>query len=250
MAAGETYSAKDKARYVERLFAGIAEHYDLMNRLMSFGRDGAWRRRALAELACGRGDLVLDVGTGTGDFLPLLAGRGCRAVGADLTPVMMLAGRKKLAPYRGRAYLLAGDTLHLPFADHSFDGIINGFLLRNVADLPAALAEMRRVLRPGGRLVCLEITWPRVPLFRQIFGLYFGRVVPLLGGLISGRREAYAYLPRSVQAFVSARELMSLMTEAGLGEVRYKRLALGAVGLATSVAPATLVAGADVAHTH
>jgi demethylmenaquinone methyltransferase/2-methoxy-6-polyprenyl-1,4-benzoquinol methylase len=229
-----TPQERDKAYYVERMFAGIALRYDLMNRLMSLGMDGAWRRAAVAALGCAAGDSVLDVGTGTGDFLPLLNARGCRATGADFTFAMLQAGRAKLRRAASSAPLLAADALRLPFADGTFDGAINGFLLRNVADLPAALTEMLRVLRPGGRIACLEITWPQAPLFRQAFGLYFGRLVPLVGGAISGRPQAYAYLPRSVQAFVTARELAARMEQVGWRDVRYRLLALGTVAIHTA----------------
>lgn len=224
-------SSPDKAQRVSRMFADIARRYDFMNRLMTFGRDRVWRRLAVAELACRLGDVVLDVGTGTADFLPLLVGCGCRAVGVDFSLAMMLAGRDKLSANDNLTALVAGDALHLPFADDSFAGLINGFLLRNVTDLPAALAEMHRVVKPGGRIVCLELTWPTLPLFRQAFALYFSHLVPFIGGLVSGQRDAYAYLPRSVAAFVNVSELMALMKQAGLQDVHYRRLALGTVAL-------------------
>lgn len=224
-------SPSDKAAYVSRMFASIAGRYDLMNRLMTAGRDRAWRAAAVAWLDPRPGQVVLDLGTGTGDFLPLLAGHGCRSVGADFSLPMMQAGRAKLARASAPVSLVAGDATRLPFADATFDGLVNGFLLRNVADLDAALAEMLRVLKPGGRVVCLEITWPRLPLFREGFGLYFGRLVPLVGRLISRDAAAYSYLPSSVAAFLSAPELAGRMRAAGFQEVAWRRLALGAVAL-------------------
>jgi len=224
-----------KSRYVQRMFGSIARHYDLMNRVMTAGADRAWRRRAVEWLAPSPGDLVLDVGCGTGDFLPLLHARGCRAIGADFSLPMMLAGRSRL-PSTGQAFpLLAGDAMALPFADCVFDGVVNGFLLRNVARLDQALGELRRVLKPGAAAVCLEITWPRTPVFRDLFGLYFGRLVPLLGRAISGDGGAYSYLPQSVAAFVSAPELAERMWAAGFREVRYRTLALGTVALLRAV---------------
>ena len=172
---------------------------------------------------------MLDVGTGTGDFLPLLIEAGYRPVGADFTYAMMARGREKLASRIGRAALAAGDALALPFPDEAFDGLVNGFLLRNLADLPQGLAEMCRVVKPGARVVCLEITNPTLPVFREAFGLYFGHLVPIIGGLISGRPDAYAYLPESVRGFVSPDQLKALMEAAGLRQVRYRRLALGTV---------------------
>lgn len=220
-----------KSAYVSRMFGAIAKRYDLMNRLMSAGLDGGWRRAAVAALDPQPGNLVLDVGTGTGDFLDLLAARGCRPVGADFSVPMLAAGRARRTGARAAAPLTAGDALSLPFPDATFDGLINGFLLRNVADLDRALAELRRVLKPGAVAVCLEITWPRLPVFREAFSFYFGRVVPLVGGAISGDREAYAYLPRSVAAFVSAPELAQRMQTVGFREVTYRPLALGTVAV-------------------
>lgn len=218
-----------EAHYITRMFAAISHRYDLMNRLMTGWQDQRWRRLAVQELGAPTGSLVLDVGTGTGDFLPLLVAAGYRAVGADFTYAMMAQGRKKLAnPVKHTAFV-AGDALALPFPDETFDGLVNGFLLRNLADLPRGLAEMRRVVKPGARVVCLEITNPTLPVFRQLFDLYFGRLVPLLGGLISGRPDAYTYLPESVRRFVSPDQLKALMEAAGLRHVRYRRLALGTV---------------------
>ncbi len=218
-----------KAQYVARMFSAIAHRYDLMNRLMSGWQDQRWRRLAVQELGAPPGGLVLDVGTGTGDFLPLLVEAGYRVVGVDFTYAMMARAREKLAGRIGRATLVAGDALALPFPDEVFDGLVNGFLLRNLADLPQGLAEMQRVVKPGAPVVCLEITSPTMPVFREAFSLYFGHLVPVIGGLISGRPDAYAYLPESVRGFVNPDQLQALMEAAGLRQVRYRRLALGTV---------------------
>lgn len=212
------------------MFSAIAHRYDLMNRLMTGWQDQKWRRLAVQELGAPARGLVLDVGTGTGDFLPLLAAAGYRAVGADFTCAMMVQGRRKLNNDTSTSFA-AGDALTLPFADEVFDGLVNGFLLRNLADLPRGLAEMRRVVKPGARVVCLEITNPTLPVFRQLFGVYFGRLVPIVGGLISGRPDAYTYLPDSVRRFVSPDQLKALMEATGLRHVRYRRLALGSVAI-------------------
>lgn len=223
----------EKAKYVNRMFAAISHRYDLMNWLMTFGQDQAWRRVAVAEVAPPPDGVILDVGTGTGDFLPLLASAapGVRAFGVDFTYAMMAQGLEKLNGYGARTVFVAGDALCLPFPDDTFDELVNGFLLRNVADLQQALAEMRRVVKPGGRVVCLEITNPTLPVFRDLFQLYFHRVVPLIGGIISGRPDAYTYLPQSVARFVSPDELAQLMEDVGLGHVRYRLLALGTVAI-------------------
>ncbi|MHB0876144.1 MAG: class I SAM-dependent methyltransferase [Anaerolineae bacterium] len=256
-----------KATYVSGMFGRIARRYDAMNWLMTLGRDRGWRRASVAALDCRPGSLVLDAGTGTLDFLPLLAKQDCRSVGVDFSLPMMIAGRHKVerlrggrawqamplpadtgpatdaaagrpepAPVGARAWqamplLAAADAQQLPFADASFDGVVTGFMLRNVDNLTAALREMTRVLRPGGRFVCLELTWPRSPVFRRLFSLYFGRVVPLLGGLISGQRDAYDYLPRSVATFAPPAALASLMSVVGLHDVHYRLLAMGSVAL-------------------
>jgi len=223
----------DKARYVNRMFTAISPRYDLMNWLMTFGQDQVWRRRAVVEVAPSAGGIILDVGTGTGDFLPLLADAapGVRAIGVDFTYAMMAAGREKLNGYGDRITLVAGDALRLPFPDDTFDGLVNGFLLRNVADLQQTLVEMRRVIKPGRRVVCLEITNPSWPLFRDVFRLYFHRLVPLLGGIISGRPDAYTYLPQSVTRFLAPDELAQLMREVGLGQVGYRLLAWGTMAI-------------------
>lgn len=234
-----TVPSQDKARRVRDMFGAIAGRYDLMNRLMTGGRDGAWRRQAVTLAALPAGGRALDVGTGTGDFLPLLAAAApaVYAIGVDFTWEMMAAGRGKLQSHRGHTAFAAADALTLPFPDNSFDAVVNGFLLRNVADLPVALAEMARVTRPGGRVVCLEITRPTLPVFRTAFRFYFHRLVPLIGGLISGRRGAYAYLPQSVDRFVSPDGLTHLLTAVGLRNVRYRRLGLGTVTLHVGVKP-------------
>jgi len=229
------YPEQDKARYVKRMFASIADRYDAMNRLMSLGRDMYWRRLAVRSLSCSPGARVLDVGTGTGDFLPLLAEAGYRPVGADLTWRMMQVGREKLAERGDGFAMVTGDALSLPFASESFDAVINGFLLRNLQDVSAALAEMLRVMKAGGQLVCLEITWPRHLFLRYAFGLYFGRLVPLVIGSLAGQRWAYSYLPRSVVSFMCPDELAETMRRAGFREVSYSTLGLGTVMLHVGV---------------
>lgn len=222
---------EEKRGYVQDLFDRIAPRYDFLNRVMTAGRDGAWRRKAVAILGLQPGNRVLDLGSGTGDFLPLLAERGALPVGADFSRRMLLTGLQHGAARRGPYPLVAADALRLPFADASFDGVINGFLLRNVADVDQALGEMLRVLRSGRVAVCLEISWPTTPLFRQAFGLYFGRLVPLMGQVISGDRSAYAYLPRSAAAFMGKDELADRMRAAGFSRVRYETVALGTVAI-------------------
>ena len=214
------------------MFARIAPRYDLMNALMTGGRDQAWRRRA-ARLGSPRpGGLVLDLATGTADLaLAFLRVTPARAVvGVDFVEEMVRLARVKLGRRgEGRVRLLVGDALALPFPDGAFDCVASAFLLRNLADLPAGLQEMRRVTAPGGAVVALEITQPALPGWREAFGLYFHHVVPAVGAIVSGDRAAYTYLPQSVDRFVSPHDLARLMADAGLRDVRVRRLGLGTV---------------------
>jgi len=213
------------ARDVQRMFGRIAGRYDRLNRLISFGMDSGWRREA-ARLAGPARMRVLDLGAGTGDLSRALLDAGAaRVVAADLTPAML-----RRAPSGPRLVPVLADALRLPFRDASFDRVASAFLLRNVEDVGAALAETARVLRPGGIAVCLEMTPPPRTLFGAIFRLYFRRVMPLVAGLLSDR-GAYRYLPASVEGFPDADALAAIMRDAGLRDVRYRRLAGGTVAL-------------------
>ena len=222
----------DKADRVKAMFDRIAPRYDLMNALMTAGRDQAWRRLAARLAAPAPGSLVLDLAAGTADlaraFLEATAVRG--VVGVDFVEGMLRLGRGKLVA-RGerRVRLVVGDALALPFPDGAFGSVASAFLLRNLADLAAGLAEMRRVTARGGTVAALEITQPTLPGWREAFRLYFHHVVPVLGALVSGSREAYTYLPRSVDRFVTPRELTRLMEHVGLADVRITRIGLGTV---------------------
>lgn len=230
----------DKAARVRAMFARIAPRYDLMNALMTAGRDQAWRRRAARLAALAPGSLVLDLATGTADLaLAFLAETPARAVvGVDFVEDMLRLARDKLAT-RGerRVRLLAADALALPFRDGTFGCVASAFLLRNLADLEAGLAEMRRVTASGGSVVALEITQPTLPGWRAAFRLYFHRVVPAVGALVARDRGAYTYLPQSVDRFVPPRELAGLMERAGLRDVRVVRLGLGTVTIHAGRAP-------------
>ncbi|WP_026370719.1 class I SAM-dependent methyltransferase [Kallotenue papyrolyticum] len=227
---------EQKPVYVHTMFAAIAARYDLMNRLMTFGLDQGWRRYAVRYVAGARAGgprRALDLATGTGDFLPLLhqAMPDALVIGADFCLPMMQAGLSKLNATAGRGGFTAGDALRLPFADNSFDAITVGFGLRNVADLMAALREMHRVAKPGGRMACLEVARPASRLLRVGHHLYFTRVVPLLGALIGGNREAYTYLPQSAEVFPPPEHLRDLLRAAGWRHVHYRLLGGGAVAV-------------------
>ncbi len=202
---------EEKPTYVRRMFDAIVPRYDLMNRIMTAGRDEAWRRLTAESADVPPGGRVLDVAAGTGDLSLALARRQPQAdiFALDFSFGMIEHGRRKMAahPAGARVRYLAGDALHLPFPDDTFDGVTSGFLMRNVVDIERAFAEMRRVARPGGKVLCLEISKPTLPLFSQLFWWYFMHLVPLIGRVVSGNGEAYHYLPQSLAGFVTAEQL-------------------------------------------
>jgi demethylmenaquinone methyltransferase/2-methoxy-6-polyprenyl-1,4-benzoquinol methylase len=219
---------------VRTMFDRIAPVYDLMNRVMTAGLDGRWRRLT-AEAAVRPGDRVLDAACGTGDlaFADRKAGAS-RVTGLDFSEAMLERARRKGAGEASVFEWLQGDMLALPFADATFDAATVGFGVRNVADLELALRELRRVLRPGGRLAILEITQPRGVL-KPFFSLWFDRIVPALGKILPGG-AAYTYLPASVKRFPSAERLAAMLGECGFGEVRLRLLAGSIVALHTGQA--------------
>jgi demethylmenaquinone methyltransferase/2-methoxy-6-polyprenyl-1,4-benzoquinol methylase len=224
-----TPGAPEKAA-VRSMFDRIAHRYDLLNRLLSAGVDRRWRRAAVDELGLGPEARLLDVCTGTADLLieALLRSAARSGVGIDLSCEMLRRGRRKLASLglgpRGR--LAAGDAERIPLASARFDGALIAFGIRNVGDPLAALAEIRRVLRPGGRLVVLEFSLPGGVL-GALYRLYFERVLPWLGGIVSGDRSAYAYLPASVGRFPNPEEFGGLMQRAGFEGIAWRPLTGG-----------------------
>jgi demethylmenaquinone methyltransferase / 2-methoxy-6-polyprenyl-1,4-benzoquinol methylase len=223
-----------KAEAVRAMFTRIAGRYDLMNSLMTGGRHHAWRRVATAAVAQAPPGPALDLATGTGDFAFALREAYPRrfVVGADFSEAMLRhADVKRKARGEGGVALLAADALALPFADRTFACVTSAFLLRNLADLEAGLAEMRRVTLPGGLVAALEITRPGVRGWDAMFGLYFNRVVPLIGAAVACDRAAYTYLPQSVERFVAPPQLAQMMERAGLRNVRYQRLGLGTIAI-------------------
>jgi demethylmenaquinone methyltransferase/2-methoxy-6-polyprenyl-1,4-benzoquinol methylase len=219
-----------KSAHIRAMFNGIARRYDLMNTLMTLGRHQAIRRAAARLTQPPRDGLALDLATGTGDFAAALRDvePTCRVIGVDFAVEMMRLGQTK---YAARVAFAAGDMLQLPFADNQFDCAINGFVLRNVTDVRAAFAEMHRVLKPGGRAVSLEITSPRAPVWREIFSIYFERAVPLIGGWLSGKPEAYRYLPQSVRDFLAPEQVADLMRAVGFRDVSFRFEMLGTMAI-------------------
>jgi demethylmenaquinone methyltransferase/2-methoxy-6-polyprenyl-1,4-benzoquinol methylase len=225
-------SVADKPRYVAAMFGRIAPRYDLMNTLMTGGQDSRWRRTVAESLVLGDHAQVLDVGTGTGKLAEAVrqAKPRARVIGVDFTLPMLRQAQRDL--------LFAGaDALKLPFADETFDAVVSGFVMRNLANVPAGIAEQARVLRPGGQLVVMETTPGPPNLWRPLFHLYFRRLVPLLGQLIAGDESAYTYLPESTLAFLEPDRLAAVLRENGLVEVRVRRLALGSVAVTSARKP-------------
>ncbi|MHC4414360.1 MAG: bifunctional demethylmenaquinone methyltransferase/2-methoxy-6-polyprenyl-1,4-benzoquinol methylase UbiE [Planctomycetota bacterium] len=218
----DPHGVADKAKRVRRMFAAIAPRYDLNNRIHSFGRDQAWRRRAVLLCRPLATDRVLDAACGTGDLAEAFAAAGAATVcGVDFTPEMLEIARRKAGSRRrtgtAQPTYLEADVMNLPFADESFDIVSIAFGLRNVSQPRRALEEFRRLLRPGGCVVVLEFSQPTNRLLRVLNGVYCDQIMPLTATLLSGDRSgAYRYLPRSVATFADRQELAAMMRDAGL----------------------------------
>jgi demethylmenaquinone methyltransferase/2-methoxy-6-polyprenyl-1,4-benzoquinol methylase len=226
----------ERARYVQEMFGRIAPRYDLMNRLMTLGQDVSWRREVIRRAELTPDSRLLDLGAGTGD-LALEARRrfrDCGVVAADFTLEMMLAGRGRIAGTGNAPPPLdwaAADALHLPFPDGSFDAVVSGFLMRNVIDLKQALAEQRRVLKPGGRIVVLDTTRPPQNLLAPFLRFHLNGVIPNLGRLVAGDADAYRYLPQTTHGFLLAEELAVRLVGSGFVRVGFRRLMFGTVAI-------------------
>ena len=240
-----TLKGEAKQQYVAELFSGIARRYDLMNDLMTCGQHRRWKTRS-ARLAAGgiepgSSGHALDVATGTGDIaLRLTRQEGVEGVvGVDLLPEMVRLASSKASPKvrSGRVEFALGDAFNLPFRDSTFGCCTAGFSLRNMPStngtdgIHRALSEMARVVRPGGRVVTLELTPMKETLFSRVIHWYFHRIVPLLGQAVAGNRSAYTYLPQSVDYFPDALRLQGLFGDAGLGPVGYETWGFGAVAI-------------------
>lgn len=227
-------AAADPAR-VREMFARITPRYDLLNHLLSLNIDRRWRDRTMARVApiLARPDArVLDVCCGSGDLLLAMEARRGRPVfGSDFCHPMLLAAQRKIARRRGASPVFEADALRLPLRDGSLDLITVAFGLRNLAGVEAGLAEIRRVLKPGGTAAILEFSQPPNALFRGAYNVYSRRLLPLIGGIVSGSREAYAYLPESVRRFPGAEELAAIMRSAGFRQVEFERMTGGVVAL-------------------
>ncbi len=219
---------------VRKMFSAIAPTYDLLNRVLSFGIDVRWRREMVDKLP--KGELsILDLACGTGDVAIEIVRRRpqARVAGADLSPPMLTAAKPKVVKWKmdDAITLTAASGEELPYADGVFDGVTIAFGIRNVTNRDRALMEMHRVLKPGGQALILDFSIPPNPLVRVGYGFYFHRVLPLLGGLVSGNYEAYKYLPRSVEGFPPRDEFASLMEECGFSKVEWKDFTFGVATL-------------------
>jgi demethylmenaquinone methyltransferase / 2-methoxy-6-polyprenyl-1,4-benzoquinol methylase len=212
---------------IAAMFDGVAPRYDLTNTVLSFGRDRAWRRATRTALSLQPGERVLDVGAGTGVSTEELTLAGAYAVGSDISLGMLRAGRDR----RPFVPLLAGDALALPFADDTFDAVTISFALRNVTDPDAALRELARVTRPGGRLVVCEFSHPTSDTFRTLYLSYLMRSLPAVARRVSSNPDAYVYLAESIRAWPNQAGLAARVASAGWGKVAWRNLTGGIVAL-------------------
>lgn len=236
-------SESEHARRVREMFAGIAGRYDLLNHLLSGNIDKRWRRLVAQRLKAALakdGARALDVACGTGDLsLALAEATGAVIIGTDFCrPMLEVAARKAAASKPPQISFIEGDALKLPFADHSFEAVTIAFGLRNLSSVEGGLRELLRILKPGGRAAILEFSSPVVPGFRALFQFYFTRVLPRIGGMVSGSRKAYEYLPDSVSRFPDQKRLVALMGTVGFEEVEYKNLTGGIAALHLGTRPA------------
>lgn len=234
-------SEQEAARWVRGMFSRVARRYDLLNHLLSLNVDRHWRAhtvRRLRPILKRPSALVLDICCGTGDLLLALEAEcGGTILGSDFCHAMLIEAQRKIAQRRSRSALIEGDALTLPFPDGSLDLVIAAFGFRNLANYQQGLREMRRVLKPGGAAAILEFSQPKNPFFAALYGFYSGKVLPAIGGLISGDRGAYRYLPESVRKFPSPEELAAAMRAAGFVGVQYERMTGGIVALHVGYCP-------------
>jgi demethylmenaquinone methyltransferase / 2-methoxy-6-polyprenyl-1,4-benzoquinol methylase len=227
-----------KKEQVARMFDSISGKYDFLNHFLSLGIDIHWRRKAVKLLAADQPKIILDVATGTGDFaVEMLRLNPEKVIGVDISEGMLAVGRKKLKE-RGLDQLIelrTGDSESLPFEENKFDAVVVAFGVRNFENLEKGLAEMQRVLKPGGRLVVLEFSRPRMFPFRQLYHFYFTFVLPKIGRMISRDPAAYTYLPESVLAFPDGEDFIGILKKTGFTYTTCQPLTLGISSLYTAV---------------
>ncbi len=231
MAAERTAKETAHARAVQEMFSGIAPRYDFLNHFLSVNIDKRWRTRVstmLLPILSDPNAVVLDVACGTGDLsLELRKNAKASVIGTDFCRPMLSVAKEKTARLGLAVPYVEGDAMNLGFADNHFDAVTIAFGLRNLSHFRDGIIELRRVLKPGGRLVVLEFSSPVVPGFRQVFNFYFAHILPRIGGIVSGSRGAYEYLPDSVSKFPAQRDLAELFRETGFSNVSYQNLTGG-----------------------
>ena len=224
-----------KERYVRALFATIADRYDLITRLLSYGQDRRWKRRLVAMAAPGAGTRALDLATGTGDIAFALATRGARVAGLDITFRMIELARAKARRSRGAGSIapefLVGDMLALPFPEGTFDLVTTGYGLRNVPDLPRAIDEIRRVLKPGGRILSLDFNRPSNPIVRTAYLMYLSAVGGALGWTLHRDVDTYRYIPASIRTYPGAEAVARLLEARGFSRATHYRVLGGLMAI-------------------
>ncbi len=225
------------ARAVREMFSGIAGKYDLLNHVLSINIDKRWRRivrQKLSSILADPSAVVLDVACGTGDLsLELKRSSNARVIGSDFCHPMLAIAKGKTKEAKELIPYIEGDAMRLPFADASFDAVTIAFGLRNLSNFEDGLGELGRMLKPGGRLVVLEFSSPVIPGFRGMFNFYFTKILPRIGGVVSGSQGAYEYLPESVSKFPDQKKLAELMTSTGFGSVEFTNLTGGIAAIHT-----------------
>ena len=221
-------TGKERAEYVQQMFTRIAHRYDLMNRLMTAGQDVEWRKAVIRQARLKPNFRLLDLGAGTGDLAreALAQQPEINIVAADFTLEMMRVGNRN-----GSLPWSAADALNLPFGDKTFDAIVSGFLMRNVGNIQEALKEQHRTLKPGGRIVILDTTKPKRNMLTPFIWVHLHAVIPVLGGLVSGFKEAYNYLPDSTEGFITAEELTARMAAVGFKRINYEKHMFGTIAI-------------------
>jgi len=230
--------ASGKKVQVARMFDSISGNYDFLNHFLSLGIDIRWRKKAVKLLEAEKPKVILDVATGTGDFaIQTLSLNPDKVIGIDISEGMLEVGRKKMMDrgYDAQIELLSGDSENLPFEQNKFDAVIVAFGVRNFENLEKGLAEMHRVLKPGGRMVVLEFSKPRMFPFKQLYNFYFTFILPKIGKLISKDPAAYTYLPESVQAFPDGDNFLGILNRLGFKDTLCKPLTLGISSLYTGI---------------
>jgi demethylmenaquinone methyltransferase / 2-methoxy-6-polyprenyl-1,4-benzoquinol methylase len=222
------HTGQERARYVQNMFTQIAKRYDLMNRLMTGFQDVRWRKQVIRLARLTKDASLLDLGTGTGDLAreALSQFPKAKVTAADFTLEMMRVGQKT-----GALNFSSADALHLPFNVSSFDAVVSGFLMRNVIDLQKGIEEQFRVLKNGGHIVILDTTRPKKNILSPFIWIHMHFIIPTLGGLLTGEREAYNYLPDTTEGFVTAEDMVSRMTKAGFKNVGFQRLMFGTIAI-------------------